>query len=241
MRARWWIAAAVVGGAVGIMLLRAHPSSLGSRGEGRTASAPYQIAAQEEVAKAIKEAVSRPRPPSRCEEGPPSAAEQVAWREDVQPRELARVPLARLVKQSDGELTSEVWSRLLDKHYGVGITGMSRAEQNAYLALALEDDVMNDGFEGFFANSTGNCARRTLTALTEIGHREMLRIYTAALATFPGSAPSEDRLERNIQMEAAPHGAKLRQALDELYIEVAAEAPLARYIRAHVANLALPP
>jgi hypothetical protein len=201
-----------------------------------------QVGRSAEINKAIRQGLRRSGERSRCDEGPPSAERQAEWKRVSRPSELAAVPFAALLKREDRILNSEVYGRLLDKSYSVGLGGMSRPEQNVLLVLMLQGDLANSGFRGFFANPAGNCAKRTEAALAEMGHAETLRIYTAALAKFPGGAPSEDRRERGDQMEALGDEYAIWAELDDLYYKAEfGEALMARYVRQHAASFALPP
>jgi hypothetical protein len=179
---------------------------------------------------------------SRCDEGPPSAESQAEWRLHASPRALAAVAMTDLARRGDKELVSELYARLLDERYGpTGLGGMTRVEQNLYLALTMHGEVMNGGFHQFFASSSGNCAMRTAAALAEIGDGVPTAIFRRALAKFPGAAPAEDRALRGEQLDALGDEHAAWQELDRAYYAAGLpDTVLARYGRAHGEGLTPP-
>lgn len=182
--------------------------------------------------------VREPRrdPRSRCDEGPPSAEGQAEWWRTSQPRALGALAMAALARRSDQELVSELHSRLLDELYTpTAFTGMTRVEQNMFLALTMHGEVMNGGFHQYFADSSGDCALRTAEALVEIGDGAPAALFQRALAKFPKNAPAEDRAERVAQMEALGGELTAWEEIDRDYYEVGLpDRVLARYSRAHL-------
>ena len=103
----------------------------------------YEVASYGQVVQQIREELTGTT--TRCDEGPPTAEDQAEWRRMSQPRALAKLPMAELVRRSNDELEGEVHSRLLDELYTIGFGSMSRPEQNVLLVNALLAEVNNGG------------------------------------------------------------------------------------------------
>lgn len=185
----------------------------------------------EQITKGIRRQLRETR--TSCDEGPPSAESQAEWRRLSKPRELANLSTRELVKRGDVDVVNEIASRLLDEKYATGLRGMTRAEQNVYFVNELVGEVMGGGYHGYFANSSGNCAARTRTALDEIaGLDRWAALHDRAMAKFPGGRPSEDRATRGDQMEAMDNEWEAwGDVEDELYKLRGIDAVLGRYIR----------
>jgi hypothetical protein len=175
---------------------------------------------------------------TRCDEGPPSAQERASWKRGSQPRALEGTPLAALTKESDSDLVTEVIDRVLDRLYTVGLARMTRAERNVYFFFTLQSEVHNGGFEGFFSNSSGNCALQIGAALADMsGFGPWAAVYRRALAPFPGGRPPEDRATRGEQMEAMHDEYTAWWDVEGDFFKLPSSDPLlAAYIRGHVAS-----
>ncbi|MEZ4222608.1 MAG: DUF4375 domain-containing protein [Polyangiaceae bacterium] len=195
-------------------------------------AAEYQVGTSEEITAAIRQGLDGTR--TKCDEGPPSADDRADWRRRHRVTKWTKTPLSVLVKASDHELESEIFGRLLDEEYDTGHGRMSRPEENAYLIFILEGEVANGGFHQFFSNSSGNCALQTQRAVREVAPDTYGPLYDRALAVFPGSSPSEDRAQRNRQMETLEDEWKAWSTIDDEFYEVDRGSLLAGYIRRHV-------
>ncbi len=168
---------------------------------------------------------------SQCELGAPDAEARAQWLRLQEPRKLGRAPLADLLAQPDGELTMEVGSRLIDESYATGLGAMTEPERNVYWVDVLQGEVSNGGFHQYFANSSGDCAARTVQATRAIDET-LFRLYERAVAKFPGSVP-EDRATRNRQMAALPDEYEAWRVLDDEFYKLEIDRALGKYIRAH--------
>jgi hypothetical protein len=200
--------------------------------------APGSVGTSREVNRGIRRQLRGTR--SGCDEGPPSKDSRAEWRRLSQPRALESLPLQAVAKESDHELVSEVYARVLDQLYTVGLGGMTRAEQNCYFIMSLEGEVMNGGFHQFFANSSGNCAQRTQAALKETaGFTEWATLFRRALDKFPAGRPAEDRAKRGDQMEAMRDEFAAWTDVEDLFYKLeSSEQSLAAYIRGHIDSFA---
>lgn len=183
---------------------------------------------------------------SMCEV-PPSTEEERRRYEEVTARvrgphsEAGAAPLRELIRMDDVVLTSTVRTRVLEKAMALGSTKLSEAERVIWLVDLLEGEVSNGGFHQYFSNSSGDCARKTLAAVRALDAPKLLALYERALAVFPSSLPAEDRKTRNEQMGRLTNEFAAWREHDDAFYALAREPILARYVRAHVAELDLPP
>jgi len=198
------------------------------------------VGTAEEITKGIRRQLRGIK--TRCDEGPPSPESRAEWKRMAKPRELGTVPVSALEKRSDHDLVSEIYSRLLDKLYTVGLVGMTRPEQNVYFILTLQAEVVNGGFQLYFANSSGNCALRTQAALREAdGFAAWAAVFHRALEKFPDGLPSEDRAERGDEMQALDDEFAIWGQVDDAFFKLdSSDVLLARYIRGRIDAFAKP-
>jgi hypothetical protein len=167
-----------------------------------------------------------------CEDPPPTAQSKARWAEAHAggPRGPAFVDLLR---GDDGTLATEVGSRLQDAIYGRGYAAMSRPEQNVYLVWALDLEVVDGGLDGFFVNSAGNCARRTMTALDEVGLSPEARALREVFAAFPDGGPAEDRGTRLDQLDVLGPRRDAWTRLGSVFEGASSSSAVAAYVRAN--------
>jgi hypothetical protein len=106
----------------------------------------------------------------------------------------------------------------------------------------LELQWQNGGFHQYFHNPSGNHWRETLAALERLEASRILKLFKAALAVFPGSAPSTDHFTRADQLDAAGAEAiEILNRLDDKYMALYKKWPeedsyarMAQFLRRHV-------
>jgi len=79
-----------------------------------------------------------------------------------------------------------------DSFWDSEIGELTRPEQVFRMVYELDWEVTNGGFEQYFYNASGDCARQAPAALREIGAHNAAEIVEFALRIFPmGSPPAE--------------------------------------------------
>jgi hypothetical protein len=185
---------------------------------------------------------------STCEQPPLGVGAQGAHREFManmrksDKTDAAAASVGALAKMSDDALVSEVRLRVYDKRNMRGTRALSAPERVVWLFDVLDGEVNNGGFHQYFSNSSGDCALKTLEALRALPPgSELLALYERALAVFPASRPAEDRKTRNEQMSRLPDEFESWHTHDDAYYAMKdRETVVARYLRAHLAELDLP-
>ena len=191
-----------------------------------------QIAAYREVTGGVRASLAGTK--SRCNLAAPSPEEQADWKRLQEPRALGHAPMSDLLRRNDADLINEVTDRLWDEFYSTGLGAMSEPERNFHLVNVLSGEVNNGGFHQYFLNSSGDCAARTRGAVQAFD-ADLARLYERALAKFPNSSPSEDRAERNAEMERVPDEFDAWSTLDNEFYKMDMTPKEARYIRANQA------
>lgn len=113
-----------------------------------------------------------------CEESVPG------WKMDaMKPEEIFALENRR-------DLVAQMIVSLAQKcDYGEGISVLTEAEQTVYLAILMEAEVHNGGFEQYFYNSSGNHANKVAGALKKLNALQLAGICERALAIFGDSVP----------------------------------------------------
>jgi hypothetical protein len=146
--------------------------------------------------------------------------------------------VAEVLRGPDIDAVAEIEGRVFDKRVYRGVRALTPPELDVYLLYSLGSEVNNGGFAQFFSNSSGSCALETATAIRRMGLSELDAIYTHALAAFPDGKPAADREARNAQLEKISSS---WEDDDHAFFALGLGAREAAYLRAHVAELELPP
>jgi hypothetical protein len=101
------------------------------------------------------------------------------------------------------KVSEAVWAREA-KH---GFSRLTEPERTFLCVWNLEAEVNNGGFSQFFANSAGDHASATPSALRTVGASEMAALVERAMEPFGPAGPPADRAERGRTMEALPASA----------------------------------
>lgn len=107
----------------------------------------------------------------------------------------------------------------LNKYLSMGKRSLGDEERELLAVWRLDSEVNNGGFDQFYWNSSGDLAKEAVEGLTTIGAEERAAIVEAANSQFPSQRPSEDREERQKQLNSiqSSSGSKLGSLDTEYY------------------------
>ena len=117
---------------------------------------------------------------------------------------------------SHAEMVYEMYLHVLGKIRDDDIESLTEVERTVVCTLLLEAEVNNGGFDQYFFNSSGNWAKYTFVALTNIGASHTAALFRRALAVFP-EMPSADRKIRWEQLDSLGDPAIFSQLDREFY------------------------
>lgn len=120
-----------------------------------------------------------------------------------------------------------------------GYEALTPPERVAYCIDALEREVNNGGFQQFFANSSGDTAADTLSALEALGAAATADLLRRAIGVFPDARPPVDREQRIDLLEQLPADAAATWSrLDDEFYRYPDDLPalLRQYVAEHRAG-----
>lgn len=114
-----------------------------------------------------------------------------------------RLPIDQILTlKNSTEMIIEFSYGISDKIHKKGFDSLSYPERVLHHIYWLESEVNNGGFDQFFANSSGDYALDTPSALDEIGAHHTANLVKRAIDLFPSGSPSRDSEQRAEQLDA---------------------------------------
>ena len=106
----------------------------------------------------------------------------------------------------------------INKYISTGKSSLGEEDRELLAIWLVDSEVNNGGFDQFYWNSAGDLAKEAIEGFATIGAEERAEIVEAANSHFPGQRPSEDRKERQKQLDLiqSSTGSKL-SSLDKEY------------------------
>lgn len=114
-----------------------------------------------------------------------------------------RLPIDQILAlKNSTEMIIELSYGISDKIHKKDFDSLSHSEKVLHHIYWLESEVNNGGFDQFFANSSGDYALETPSALDEIGAHHTANLVKRAMDLFPNGSPSRNGKQRAEQLSS---------------------------------------